>query len=671
MVVLIGPPAMIRCEPRQARKGATVAVSSCAGMWLVRAPPFLDLSRLFCFTRAIIAPFFALLSNAVSYQVLARKWRPRIFREMVGQEHVLKALINALDNQRLHHAYLFAGTRGVGKTTIARILAKCLNCEVGVSSEPCGTCSACREIAEGRFVDLLEVDAASRTKVEDTRELLDNVQYLPSRGRYKIYLIDEVHMLSNSSFNALLKTLEEPPEHVKFLLATTDPHKLPVTVLSRCLQFNLKNMSPERIVGHLRFVLGEEAVPCEEAALWQLARAADGSMRDALSLTDQAIAFGNGQVNGGEVAAMLGTIDYQLIAQLMEALIESNGKALLDAVGIFAEQAPDFFGALGDLTSLLHRVAITQALPDALDNSFGDREQILDFSRRLAPEDVQLFYQTALMGRRDLHLSPDPRAGFEMCLLRMLAFKPQGLVDVPQDVLAVSPPLSANTAAPPITATAAAEIAEASQITQPPEASAEPSAPAEPQEASDNGKKSLAEAIGAELMAGLTTAAQLQAPAKLKTPPPEPQPAVVPKGNKITLEEFRAEHWVAVYQALNVRGVLQSTAANAVLVGREGSQLFFVLDAERGSLFEDSHRQRLSDLLSDYFGQPLRVHIALQTLDKDAQTPAAVAIKHRAQQLQAAIETLEADPLVAQLRQQLDGRLDVESVKIIERGAQS
>ncbi|MFT5084690.1 MAG: DNA polymerase-3 subunit gamma/tau, partial [Lentisphaeria bacterium] len=367
----------------------------------------------------------------MSYQVLARKWRPRIFREMVGQEHVLKALINALDHNRLHHAYLFSGTRGVGKTTIARILAKCLNCETGVSSEPCDACSSCLEISEGRFIDLIEVDAASRTKVEDTRELLDNVQYAPTRGRYKIYLIDEVHMLSNSSFNALLKTLEEPPEHVKFLLATTDPQKLPVTVLSRCLQFNLKNMSPERIVGHLQHVLEQEVIPTEEAALWQLARSADGSMRDALSLTDQAISYGNGKVLESEVAVMLGTIDRVLIEEIIRALVASDGEAILRSIAKFAEHAPDYRAALADLLTLLHRIAIAQALPEALDNSYGDRDQILQFSRQLSPEDVQLFYQTALLGRRDLPLAADPRSGFEMTLLRMLAFKPQGLVDIP------------------------------------------------------------------------------------------------------------------------------------------------------------------------------------------------------------------------------------------------
>lgn len=391
----------------------------------------------------------------MSYQVLARKWRPRIFREMVGQEHVLQALINALDHNRLHHAYLFTGTRGVGKTTIARILAKCLNCETGVSSEPCGQCSACREIAEGRFVDLIEVDAASRTKVEDTRELLENVQYAPTRGRYKVYLIDEVHMLSNSSFNALLKTLEEPPPHVKFLLATTDPQKLPMTILSRCLQFNLKNMTPERIVNHLKFVLEQEMVPYEEPALWHLGRAADGSMRDAMSLTDQAIAYGSGKITDAEVTAMLGTIDQASIQKIINALINNDGKSLLQTVADMSEQSPDYAGALAELLSSLHRIAIAQALPEALDNSQGDREKILNWAQSLTAEDVQLFYQTALLGRRDLPLAPDPRAGLEMVLLRMLAFKPVSMQDIATHKIpagvdsakkpeAVKPPVKAN-----------------------------------------------------------------------------------------------------------------------------------------------------------------------------------------------------------------------------------
>ncbi|MBC3272737.1 DNA polymerase III subunit gamma/tau [Pseudomonas sp. SWRI81] len=371
----------------------------------------------------------------MSYQVLARKWRPRSFREMVGQTHVLKALINALDSQRLHHAYLFTGTRGVGKTTIARIIAKCLNCETGITSNPCGECSVCREIDEGRFVDLIEIDAASRTKVEDTRELLDNVQYAPSRGRFKVYLIDEVHMLSSHSFNALLKTLEEPPPYVKFILATTDPQKLPATILSRCLQFSLKNMTPERVVEHLTHVLSAENVPFEDDALWLLGRAADGSMRDAMSLTDQAIAFGEGKVLAADVRAMLGTLDHGQVFDVLHSLIEGDAKALLEAVRHLAEQGPDWNGVLSEILNVLHRVAIAQALPEGVDNGHGDRDRVLALAQALPAEDVQFYYQMGLIGRRDLPLAPDPRGGFEMVLLRMLAFRPADTADAPRQPL--------------------------------------------------------------------------------------------------------------------------------------------------------------------------------------------------------------------------------------------
>lgn len=399
----------------------------------------------------------------MSYQVLARKWRPQSFLEMVGQEHVLKALVNALDQDRLHHAYLFTGTRGVGKTTVARIFAKCLNCESGVTSKPCGTCGACREIAEGRFVDLIEIDAASRTKVEDMRELLENVQYAPTRGRFKVYLIDEVHMLSTSSFNALLKTLEEPPSHVKFLLATTDPQKLPVTVLSRCLQFNLKNMSPERIVGHLQRILTEESLAFEEPALWLLARAADGSMRDALSLTDQAIAFGGNQLLTRDVSAMLGTVDQGQVVRLVEALAQRNGTQLLELVAQFSEFSPNYGHALDSMASLLHRIAVEQTVPGALDNSQGDQEQLRQLAGSLAAEDVQLFYQIAIQGRRDLSLAPDPRTGFEMALLRMLAFMPNA-TQQPQPVALTSPEQSAPAVSP---ASAQMRESELSQAPQP------------------------------------------------------------------------------------------------------------------------------------------------------------------------------------------------------------
>ncbi|UFI46626.1 DNA polymerase III subunit gamma/tau [Pseudomonas savastanoi] len=371
----------------------------------------------------------------MSYQVLARKWRPRSFREMVGQAHVLKALINALDSQRLHHAYLFTGTRGVGKTTIARIIAKCLNCETGITSTPCGTCSVCKEIDEGRFVDLIEIDAASRTKVEDTRELLDNVQYAPSRGRFKVYLIDEVHMLSSHSFNALLKTLEEPPPYVKFILATTDPQKLPATILSRCLQFSLKNMTPERVVEHLTHVLGVENVPFEDDALWLLGRAADGSMRDAMSLTDQAIAFGEGKVMAADVRAMLGTLDHGQVFDVLTALLEGDARGVLEAVRHLAEQGPDWNGVLSEILNVLHRVAIAQALPEGVDNGHGDRDRVLALAQALPAEDVQFYYQMGLIGRRDLPLAPDPRGGFEMVLLRMLAFRPADNDDAPRQPL--------------------------------------------------------------------------------------------------------------------------------------------------------------------------------------------------------------------------------------------
>src|SRR5208283_722216 len=351
----------------------------------------------------------------MSYIVLARKWRPKKFAEMVGQEHVLKALGHALDSGKVHHAFLFTGTRGVGKTTVARILAKSLNCETGVSANPCGVCAACREIDEGRFVDLIEVDAASRTKVDDTRELLDNVQYAPTRGRYKVYLIDEVHMLSNHSFNALLKTLEEPPPHIKFLLATTDPQKLPVTVLSRCLQFSLKRLSASLVGERLKFIAKEERLDYEPAALALLARAADGSMRDGLSLLDQLIAFSGGALTEANARSMLGTIDRGHVMRIVEALARADGPALLAHAREMDSDAPDYDRALVDLAALLQRIAIVQIVPEAAqqDEEF-DAQSLIRLGGAMAAEDVQLYYQIALAGRRDLPMTPEPRLGFEM-----------------------------------------------------------------------------------------------------------------------------------------------------------------------------------------------------------------------------------------------------------------
>lgn len=360
----------------------------------------------------------------MSYQVLARKWRPYQFADVVGQSHVLTALGNALEQNRLHHAYLFSGTRGVGKTTIARIFAKGLNCEQGITSTPCGKCTTCREIDEGRFVDLLEIDAASRTKVEDTRELLDNVQYKPARGRFKVYLIDEVHMLSRHSFNALLKTLEEPPEYVKFILATTDPQKLPVTILSRCLQFHLKHLDHQQIHSQLDKVLTEEKVVYEARALALLARAAEGSMRDALSLTDQAIALGNGNVSTETVAAMLGTLDTDQALCLLEAVATADANTAMASLQQLASIGIEWDSLLRELSAQLHRVAMFQALPASLDDSLPDAERINLLSQLMTPQDVQLCYQICLQGRQDLSFAPDGRTGLEMVLLRMLAFRP-------------------------------------------------------------------------------------------------------------------------------------------------------------------------------------------------------------------------------------------------------
>jgi DNA polymerase-3 subunit gamma/tau len=372
----------------------------------------------------------------MSYQVLARKWRPKSLKEMVGQEHILRMLTNSLDHQRLHHAYLFTGTRGVGKTTLARILAKCLNCEKGISSTPCDQCGICLSIDSGRFLDLIEIDAASRTKVEDTREILDNVQYAPAKGRYKIYLIDEVHMLSGHSFNALLKTLEEPPSHVKFLLATTDPKRLPITILSRCLQFNLKRVPVEQINSQLEYICQKEEVTYETSALKLVAQAADGSMRDALSLLDQTIAFCRDNITEQHTRQMLGNVQQDIIFKLLHALAEQDGKKLINEIAHLTEQTVDFQQALEEMLSILHQISVAQVISD-LPNT---HEEIKNLAQQFTPEETQLYYQIALIGRRDLPLAGHPTQGFEMVMLRMLAFRP--VIDDPNTL---SNPIKTNT----------------------------------------------------------------------------------------------------------------------------------------------------------------------------------------------------------------------------------
>ena len=594
----------------------------------------------------------------MSYQVLARKWRPRIFAEMAGQQHVLQALINALDNDRLHHAYLFTGTRGVGKTTIARILSKCLNCEAGVSSVPCGECSACNEINEGRFVDLIEVDAASRTGVDDMRDLLDNVQYTPARGRYKIYLIDEVHMLSKNSFAALLKTLEEPPPHVKFLFATTDPQKLPITVLSRCLQFNLKNLSPERITEHLQFVLGEEKVPFEEAGLWSLARAADGSMRDALSLTDQAIGHGGGQVNEADVSSMLGTIERSYVIDICKALASGSGSEILAAIARMAEQAPDYDMALADVLSIWHQVAIVQTVPEALDKGLANYSEVLALSAQVSREDVQLFYQICLLGRKDLQLSADAKSGFEMVMLRALAFRPQNSPRGP--ALNTSGQAAAAT---PVPAPVAPEASKATSV--PPEV--EPSV-----------KKS--EAQVAEDMPPWEPQVEAQKPLVSEEPSASPSKEASAFPNKeasassnkelsvdaatIPLQDFSPENWIELRKQLSIVASLGEIASHCLYLGRSGTALRFLIDSGHNSLYDDPHQEQFSEALSDYFKTPVTVEISLGVAEQE--TPRAANLREKSERLAEAVETLNNDPAVVKFKQLFDGGVDERSVQPID-----
>jgi DNA polymerase-3 subunit gamma/tau len=637
---------------------------------------------------------------------------------MVGQEHVLKALINALDHDRLHHAYLFTGTRGVGKTTIARILAKCLNCETGVSSEPCNQCSACNEINEGHFVDLIEVDAASRTKVEDTRELLENVQYSPTRGRYKVYLIDEVHMLSNSSFNALLKTLEEPPPHVKFLLATTDPQKLPVTVLSRCLQFSLKNMSAERIVRHLQQVLEKEMIPFEEAGLWQLGKAADGSMRDALSLTDQAIAFSNGKIVEADVRTMLGTIDQSLVYKVLEGLLAEDGEAILGAVAELSEHSPDYVDVLGELIAVIHRIAIAQVLPEAIDNSQGDRQQIYHFSQNMAAEDVQLYYQTALLGRRDLPLVPDPRGGFEMVLLRMLAFKPQGVADIPKKALSAAAATQANapektmdtlaaeegsdslkkpeSESKPVAGPTLAETVMQNATTAIPAAAQEALEPISVAEASVSADVGLepdpAEAIKTEeveqahaspahdMLEAAETNTKINTEESLATEnhiqekvqklqASHDRESVADQPRKtaqkaIAFEQFTSANWLSVYQQINTGGLLQSTVVNCAYVKTVDNVLEFILDEQQSTLYDVAHQQRLADLLSEYFKRPLGVEI--RTGVPPVETPSQIILREQQEKQRQAEQAIQSDPVVQQLQKNFDAVIVEDSIKPID-----
>ena len=602
----------------------------------------------------------------MSYQVLARKWRPKSFSEMAGQEHVLQALINALDNDRLHHAYLFTGTRGVGKTTIGRILSKCLNCEKGVSSVPCGECSSCTEIDAGRFIDLIEVDAASRTGVDDMRDLLDNVQYAPSRGRFKIYLIDEIHMLSKSSFAALLKTLEEPPPHVKFLFATTDPQKLPITVLSRCLQFNLKNLSAERITEHLKYVLGEEKVPFEEAGLWSLGRAADGSMRDALSLTDQAVGHGGGSITESDVISMLGTIERHFVVDICIAMASQNGEKLLSSVGQMAEHSPDYDAALGDVLSIWHQVAILQTVPEALDRGISHFDELANLAETVSREDVQLFYQICLLGRKDLPLAPEQRAGFEMVMLRAMAFRP---TENGRPVPLKSPPPEVEQPAkkPEPAPTADVSHHSAGIAYKDPNESLDADATVE-----ENKLKETLEALDIDLLneepaVEITNDDKVELLADNVTELDKSISAdsqVCEGVNKVSLNEFLPSHWIEVRRQLKIGASLGEIASHCLFKARVDDVLQFIIDDQENSLFDASHQESLGIALSDYFDHPLTVSIN-SGVAKD-ETPRAANIRENNERKAAAVERLNADPSVMQFKQLFNGGLDEQSVESID-----
>lgn len=548
----------------------------------------------------------------MTHQVLARKWRPRSFQEVVGQAPVVRALANALDQNRLHHAYLFTGTRGVGKTSIARLLAKCLNCEQGVSSTPCGQCHICQAIEQGRFLDLLEVDAASRTKVEDTRDLLDNVQYAPTQGRYKIYLIDEVHMLSNHSFNALLKTLEEPPAHVKFLLATTDPQRLPITVLSRCLQFHLKNLSMEQIAKQLSTILDAEQINYEAPALKQLAQAAQGSMRDALSLLDQAIAYSNSEVSVKEVKNLLGSTEPELLVNLIHTLIDQNAKQALALVDELAESGVDFAHALEELLSLLHQLALEHVIPGLAQESSSYADNITALASKLQAEELQLYYQIGLIGRRDLALAPTPRSGFEMVLLRMLAFRPQR---AGVDTL-LAPKTTNQPTTPGIKAASAAPVMDATPTT--------------------NAAAALAVAASQQPATSLTAA-----------------PA--------TTTDIATDDWTALLQQLGLQGATSMVASHCTIVEQTAEQLHLRLDEAYSALLNPKVEQQIKQALSNYFKTDLHVKITIGMLEQDS--PAILDKKQQQQRQYQATEALNTDPHLQTLMNQFNATLVTNSIK--------
>ncbi len=578
----------------------------------------------------------------MSYQVLARKWRPQNFQELVGQEHVQRALVNALNDDRLHHAYLFTGTRGVGKTTIARIFSKSLNCETGITSTPCGKCSTCVEIAEGRYVDLIEVDAASRTGVDDTRELLENVQYAPTRGRYKVYLIDEVHMFSKSSFNALLKTLEEPPPHVKFLLATTDPQKLPVTILSRCLQFNLKRLPVSLIISHLQHILTAENVEHNVTALQLVAEAADGSMRDALSLLDQALAFGGGSVQEQDVRDMLGSVSRDKVLGLLKAILQRDATQTMQAVATLAEFSPDFENVLAELLSLLHHMSLAKTVPEALDEFVSAREVLLKLSEEVSAEDLHLFYQIALIGRRDLPLSPDARNGFEMIMLRMLAFRP-AVVD-------------------------AGSVAQTRAQTQ-----VQSQTPAQERIQAQTSGQSNVQTVNTKTQAE-PVVNEIREPGFIEHAAVPTKQAAVQTGSGSAV----SNDWRDVVNALGLGGLVKQLAINCTMQQRDGEKIVLHIASGHSNLINPKAKQRLQQALGEYFN--IDAHLEINVVNKNEsgresgivsgmkngmrnETPAQSIQRETDQRQQQAVDAINEDGFTQSLKENFNAEIIPGSVK--------
>jgi DNA polymerase-3 subunit gamma/tau len=564
----------------------------------------------------------------MSHQVLARKWRPKSFDTLVGQPHVVRALSNALEQQRIHHAYLFTGTRGVGKTTLARIIAKSLNCETGITATPCGECNACTEIDKGRFVDLLEVDAASNTQVDAMRELLENAQYAPTAGRFKVYIIDEVHMLSKSAFNAMLKTLEEPPEHVKFILATTDPQKVPVTVLSRCLQFNLRQIASTTIIEHLQNVLTQENVPFESAGVQLIARAAEGSMRDALSLTDQAIAYGNQAVNEADVRSMLGAIDQSYLFDIVNALLNEDGAALIEKAKEMEARSISFEAALKDLAKLLHQIAIAQTVPESISHDLPERETILKLSQAIPAEKCQLYYQIALLGARDISLAPDEYAGFTMSLLRMLAFSPT-------ESLSAQKKNNISTAStPPVTQSATAALKKDS-VVQASEMNLDLAHSSETKQI--------------ETHNGAPENTEVKATSTEETTSPSLSKASTFDGN-----------WRQLIERHLKLGIARALAQHCEMLSYDENSITLRIEEKQKHLVSATYQEKLSTAINNHFGQKIKLNIKI---DSEANTPAKQNAEEKAVIQSTAEKAIMNDEFVQALMQDFDAKIIPNSIK--------